>query len=95
MRLAGAEILPSPSTTDGVEAGGRPRRGKAKEEEEEERTPHLILCRQHAEDRREITAAVTLRHWAHCNCQCGVWLDKQTQHHWFPLTRRSNSDVVQ
>ena len=45
------------SLTDGVEAGGRRRRGSSPEpEKEEEESPIVLLCRQHAEDRREITA---------------------------------------
>ena len=42
--------------TDGVEAGGRRRRGSSPEpEKEEEENPVVLLCQQHAEDRREIT----------------------------------------
>ena len=44
------------SLTDGVEAGGRRRRGSSPEpEKEEEESPTVLLCKQHAEDRREIT----------------------------------------
>ena len=44
------------SLTDGVEAGGRRRRGSSPEpEKEEEENPVVLLCQQHAEDRREIT----------------------------------------
>ena len=46
------------SLTDGVEAGGRRRRGSSPEpEKEEEENPVVLLCQQHAEDRREITGA--------------------------------------
>ena len=40
-----------------LKASGRGRRGAPQEpEEEEEVSPHVLLCQQHAEDRREITA---------------------------------------
>ena len=43
--------------TDGVEAGGRRRRGSSPEpEKEDEESFQVLLCKQHAEVRREITA---------------------------------------